>query len=268
MNILYTVFQSIIQGLTEFLPVSSSGHLVIFQQFLKIKQPNLLIDLTLHSGTFVAIIIFFRKKIFDIIYGFFKKPFDLSNYETDYVLKIITVSIPTGIMGLLIYKFSEVFESVFVVIIGFFLTGILLIVAEKISKKFNNYKILPSFSQAFIIGLFQGIAVLPGFSRSGWTISAALLVGLSASQATEFSFITGIVPLFFALLLEFLSIKNIDLNLGFNLIVGFSVSFIVGIVAIKVLLEFIRRYKLWLFGIYLFTIAFISCILWIITRNL
>ena len=252
MSILNTIVQAIIQGLTEFLPVSSSGHLVLFQQLFNIQQPNLLILVVLNFGTLLAVLIYFAKDIESLTVGFFKAPFSLKNPETDFMWKIVVASIPTAILGLIIDKyFSKAFESLIIVLIDLSLTAILLFVSDFFRKKDKNIFGL-SWLDVILIGTVQGLAVFPGISRSGSTIVIALLLGMKRKEAGVFSFFIAIPASFGALIL---GLKGANVvcspNLIINLFLGVTISFLVGLASIQILFFILKKAQFKFFSFYL-----------------
>ena len=202
-----------VQGLTEFLPVSSSGHLVIFQHIFNLKEPEVLFDVGVHIGTLVAVIIFFRKELHCIIASVFrffdgilkkKVSFKDAPQDTDIKLALLIIAgtIPTGILGLFLYKIvGRIFSSVVLVGLMLIVTGLLLIITVLIKK---NDKGIERFSikDALIIGLIQGISIIPGISRSGSTIAFGLFLGLERETSARFSFLLSIPAIIGAAILN------------------------------------------------------------------
>jgi undecaprenyl-diphosphatase len=262
MNLLDTVVQSLIQGLTEFLPVSSSGHLVLFQQFFHVQQPHMFMDIVLHLGTFLAVIIYFRKNLLELLLSFVRKPFDLHEPGTSYVWRIAVASLPTALIGLLIKrKFPFVYESVSWVLVFLFLTAVFLFVSDFIRVKEKRAESL-SWLAVLFVGCAQGLAVLPGISRSGATIVAAILVGLARQDAGRFSFFIGLPAMLGAAVLEFKDVSfTVDHALILNATVAFLVSFIVALFSIRFLFFILKKAQFKLFSIYLVILVFAALIL-------
>ena len=270
-----TLFQAIIlgvlQGIAEFLPISSSGHLVIMQYFFGIKEGNLFFTEMLHFGTLISIVIVYFNDIIKIIVEFFKmlgdgiknKRFRIANGYQRLALMIIVGSIPTAIIGLLFEDFFEKLYSSSLIPIGisFLITGTLLWVANNKAYENKNVKNM-TFLDSIIIGIFQGIAIIPGISRSGSTIVAGLLMGLNRSLATEFSFLLALPATFGAGLLGIRSAIKIGSEVAFTapLIMGVILSAIVGIFAIKFLIKILKKDKLYYFSYYLWIIGIITII--------
>jgi len=245
----------IIQGLTEFLPISSSGHLELGGYFLGIEtKDNLLFAIIVHGATALSTIVVFRKSITVLLQDVFTLK---RNDSTTYISKIVLSAIPVGIVGIF---FEEQIKELFtgnVVFVAFMLgiTGILL--SATYFSKVSDGEI--SFAKAFFIGVAQAIAILPGISRSGATISTALLFGVDREKATQFSFLMVLIPILGAMLLK---IKDIMLNpelvsgMGFEaLLIGFAAAFVTGLFACKWMLAIVRKGKLFYFAIYCFVVG-------------
>lgn len=257
-----TLLQSVVQGLTEFLPVSSSGHLVLIQQFFHIEQPHLIVDVALHAGTFLAVVVYFHRRILRLTVDFFRRPWDRSSAETVYVWKILVAALPTGVAGLLIKRFaSGAFESVLFVLIGMSLTAIALFLADAKLSRARETADQPSFLSALIIGCAQGLAVLPGISRSGSTITAGIFLGLSRKSAAEFSFLAGLPALAGALLLEGPAILGFTAGEAIPLLVGAVLAFAIALASIRVLFLVLERSRLGWFALYLVLVVVMSTVI-------
>lgn len=212
----YEIFLSILQGATEFLPVSSSGHLALFQIFSnKYKEPPILFDLFLHFATLGAIIVYYKKKIKS--YFNFKK-----------ISYLFFGTVGTAMVAFPLKALAEkAFSSPFVISIFLIITGLIIFFANKIKEKNDELNL----KKAILIGIFQGFAIFPGLSRSGVTISLGLFLGLKASTACEFSFILSIPSILGANMIEFY--KNFNSSDKVNLIgliIPFFITFITGLV--------------------------------------
>ena len=252
MNIFESVILGIIQGITEFLPISSSGHLLIARDFFDINQLDLFLEIFLHAGTLVAILLYWRNEILIEIRKIFKQDYD-------YFLKIIIATIPAGMIGFL---FKSEIESVFFniesshyLIINYLIMTVVLFSIKNISN--NNTDNNFTLKIALLIGIAQIFAILPGISRSGITICIGCLSGLSLKRSTQFSFFIAIPIMFFA------SVYSIFLNsamltenaLAFPLICGFITSALIGYLTISILVKIIYSQKFWFFSIYCFCIS-------------
>lgn len=243
-----TFFESVllgfIQGLTEFLPVSSSGHLVIFQKILNLGE-QIEFDVFLHFSTLFAVLIFFRNDISEIIKGIFGK----SKTGLKTFTEIIVGSIPTAVIGLLFHDFfEEKFSQPKTVSAMLILTGLILWFSSKFSKSEaldKNYS-TAKISDFLFIGLFQGLAIMPGISRAGITISAALLLGFNRSWAFKYSMLLSVPAILGAGLIE---LKNFSVNT--NIFAGGIVALLSGILALYILSKILIGRKIHLFSYYL-----------------
>ena len=251
MNLFESIILGVLQGVTEFFPISSSGHLLIARKIFNINQLDLFLEVFLHTGTLVSILFYWRKEISIEIKKILNK-----NYE--YFFQIILATIPAGLVGFL---FKDEIENLFFniqsieyLIINYFIMGIILYIIKKNSKKENNL----SIKIALLIGIAQAIAILPGMSRSGLTICAAILLGLNLKKATQFSFIMAIPILFFASIESIYSNHTIFLektDLLLPLLCGFISSATIGYFIINILVKIIDSNKFWFFSIYCFCIS-------------
>ena len=256
-SILYAIILGIIQGLTEFLPVSSSGHLEIVKFILgdeSVPEQSLMMTVVLHGATALSTIIIFRKEVFEIIKGLFLFK---SNDELWFSVKIIISMIPAVAIGLIFEsEINRLFEGK-LLLVGFMLilTGFLLFLADKAKK--TDKKI--SFKSAFIIGISQAIAILPGISRSGATISTSVLLGIDRSRAARFSFLM-VVPIIFGKMAKDL-MSGESLIIGDQkmvLLIGFLAAFLTGLVACKWMIKLVKNSNLSYFSYYCFIIGIVS----------
>ncbi|MFO8165200.1 MAG: undecaprenyl-diphosphate phosphatase [Desulfatiglandales bacterium] len=268
MNIEQTIFLGIIQGLTEFLPVSSSGHLVIFQHLIGLTNPELLLDISLHVGTLLAVLIFFRTDIKMIIYEsvaligsrFRKQNPNNKIQQLPYAalgLWIVIGTIPTALIGILFSSFfQKMFGSAFFV--GFMLiaTGTLLGASRFIPDDFAK-KNHPGLIASIFIGIAQGAAIIPGISRSGATIVCGLFCGLNRDLAGRFSFLLSIPAIIGASIVQFDMTKVHEI--GFMpFFTGMFVSFLVGIAALKITMNMVRKGNLYYFAPYCFLAGIVA----------
>jgi len=257
MNYLEAIILGIIQGLTEFLPVSSSGHLELAKVIFgdkSLPQESLTFTVVLHFATALSTMVIFRKELIQILRGLFQ--FKI-NEEFNFSVKIIISMIPATIIGLLFEKELEAFFNGNVLLVGFMLliTGLLLFLADK--AKNTNHNV--SYKNAFIIGISQAIAMLPGISRSGATISTSVLLGVDRTKAARFSFLM-VVPLILGKVAkDFLggSISFTDEKSGI-LIAGFVAAFIAGLLACNWMIALVKSSKLYYFSIYCFLVGTIA----------
>lgn len=230
MNLIQSIFLGIVQGITEFLPISSDGHLNLFQFFFKLT-PSLTFDVFLHAATFLSVLFFFRNQI---------------SYFFSNLKYIVVGSIPVVVIGLF---FKDQVSTIFSdpkLLPFFFLITATLVFATKFFKK-DDKKI--TYLSAFIIGIFQALAILPGVSRSGLTIFSGLLLGLSPVNAFNFSFSLFIPASIGAIILESKNIVNGNIFTA-NYIVPFVLTFIVGLICLTILKKILVGSKFWMFGIY------------------
>ncbi len=257
MNELQALFMGIFQGLTEYLPVSSSGHLAIAGELLGVEDPDKIMSFTVavHVATVLSTIVILWKEIVWILTGLFKKnPEGGLNMEQKYVANIIVSMIPIGIVGVC---FKDVIEEAFS---GLVVVGCCLIVTS-ILLGFSYFakprtKENISLLDAFIIGVAQAIAALPGLSRSGSTIGMGLILGDKKENLAQFSFLMAIPPILGMALLDVKDMLEVGVETAMAgistsaLVVGFLAAFVVGCIACKVMIELVKRGKMIWFAIY------------------
>ena len=259
MDVLNAIILGIIQGLTEFLPVSSSGHLEIFKVILgdnKLPNESLLMTVILHFATACSTIVVFKDDIKDLILGLFS--FE-KNDSFWFSVKIILSMVPAVFVG---FFFESEIESLFngnLTIVGsmLILTGALLFLADK--AKPSEKKI--SLSSSLIVGIAQAIAIIPGISRSGATISTAVILGIDKENAAKFSFLM-VVPLIIGKVIKDITSAETIVNNEsiFPLIIGFVFAFITGMIACKWMIKLVKNSKLKYFSIYCFLVGIFSII--------
>jgi len=268
MNIIQAILMGIVQGLSEFLPISSSAHLVFTSNFYKIfkgieivqnSNEEIFFDIMVHLGTLIAVVIFFRKDIMNILKAMWHafKTKDWSDNEAKIGLYIAIGTVLTVITALPLHDIAEklVFSPDLVGAL-LFLTGFVLLYCEHKSKK-NEFKSdKMSLKTSIFIGLAQGLAVLPGFSRSGWTMATGLFFGLDRVKAARYSFLLSIPIIFGASMVYPLAKIDISEAVQYNwtaIIVGTLVSCFVGYLCIKYFMKFISKFSLAIFGYYCIT---------------
>lgn len=266
MSVLEAIIQGIVQGLTEFLPVSSSGHLSVFQHFFGINgEEAVLSTIVMHMGTLVAVFIAFRKKILALIKEFFSMIKDIFTGKFSYkemngnrrmIVMIIVSILPLFVF----YIFKDFFaglssdNDIMVEGFAFIYTSVLLYIADRHSDGTKTAG-ETTVKSALTIGAFQGIALVPGISRSGSTISGALLTGMKREDAVEYSFILGIPVILAGALVEFKDVGTAASESLGVLIIGFVVSAVVGYLAIGLLKWLIKYNKFRVFSIYTFILG-------------
>jgi len=260
MDIVDAIILGVIQGLTEFLPVSSSGHLEIGREILNadlLASENLLFTIILHFATAISTIIVFKDDIVSLIKGSIDNSI---NGNHKYLFKIVISMIPAVLIGLF---FEEEIERLFtgnITLVGSMLiiTGILLLLT-RVSKE-KRHQI--SYSHSFIVGLSQAFAIIPGISRSGATICTSLLLGNNKKQSAQFSFLM-VIPLIFGKIIKDLFSNNVDFN-DIDYIVyifGFLSAFITGLFACKLMLKIVKNNNLNIFSAYCIILGIISIII-------
>lgn len=258
MSIIEAAFLGVVQGLTEFLPVSSSGHLVIFQNLLKIDEPGVLFEIMVHIGTLLAVIIYFRKDVYHLIAAIFqwkkRRPEEVKSYQR-LLFYIIVATCVTGILGI---AFQDLFESFFdnLLLVGCMLlvTGLILFISDRIKDTSREELNLGS---SLLIGFAQSLAIIPGISRSGVTISTAIFTRLTRETAARFSFLLSIPAILGAALLnikDLSQVMKID-GTGISYIIGGISAAVVSYFAIMFLISLIKKAKLSYFSIYCWIIG-------------
>jgi len=261
METLQAILLGIVQGITEFLPVSSSGHLQIAKALLGVEiEENLTFDVTLHAATVLSTLVVLRSEVARLIGGLFSRRF---TPEQAYVLKIALSMIPIGIVG---FCFKEQLDALLdAPYILAFVGAMLLATAALLAFAYYarpREKAEISYRDAFIIGLAQAVAALPGLSRSGSTIATGLLLGNRKEAVAQFSFLMVLAPILGEMLLEAASGELTTGIGGVQLAAGFAAAFVTGCLACKFMLEMVKRGKLIWFALYCAaagTVSIISC---------
>ena len=258
MNTLQAIILGIVQGLTEFLPVSSSGHLFLASELLNTDlsaADDLTFSLTLHAATVLSTIVVLWHEVWRLVKGVFSTKF---NEEQAYVLKIVISMIPIGVVGFCFMDYIEAaFSSLWVVGVMLLVTAFLLTFAYKAQPR---QKESISYRDAFIIGVAQACAALPGLSRSGSTIATGLLLGNKKESVAQFSFLMVLPPILGNALLD---IAKGEFGGGVEvlpLVAGFLAAFITGCLACKFMLEIVKRGKLIWFAIYCAIVGVVALI--------
>ncbi len=257
MDWLEALVLGVIQGLTEFLPVSSSGHLQIFNAILGVEgEENLTFAVAVHAATVCSTIVVLRKEIAVLLAGLFRFRW---NEETMYIAKIVVSMIPVGIVG---FFFKDYVESLFgsgLMVVGgaLLLTSVLLAFAYYAKPRVRS---VISFRDAFIIGLAQACAVIPGLSRSGSTIATGILLGNNKENVAKFSFLMVLVPILGEAFLDLMKGNFGQAESGIStlsLAVGFLAAFISGFIACSWMLNLVKKGKLIWFAVYCFIVGVI-----------
>ncbi len=266
MSIFEAFVLGLIQGAAEFLPISSSGHLVLAQAFFGIKENNLAFAILLHLGTFFAIVAAYKETVWGLIKEFFLMLADIfrgrganldeSKYRR-YIIYIIVGCIPAGVVGVL---FDDMFEALFsnvaMVCLMLILTGFVLAFAEKLSRKTTGNLEELGVGKSFIVGLFQMCAIMPGLSRSGTTMTGALVTGLKKEDALEFSFLLALPTILGSVVLKLgdlaTAIKEISIV---PVLVGFFTAMVVGYFSIVLFKRTVKKGSLLSFSVYCWLVA-------------
>lgn len=293
MNLLQSVALGALQGIAEFLPISSSGHLTIAQKLFNLEEVPLLFDVFLHLATLLVVVIFFRKKIWELLKAFgrliARRPAPTKSKDNSgnlvelssetalateqnrrkYILAIIITTVITGALGIVSEKMIGELPIAFV-FYGFFITSFLLILSALLEKRTRarissdseaGIKSAPNWMQSIIIGIAQGVGTLPGISRSGSTIAGALFSGVSRDVAGEFSFIASIPAILGAFVLEAKDLGEVSSSVGIlPLIAGCVTAFVTGHAALFLLMKIIKKGKLEWFACYLIPAAILGLI--------
>lgn len=242
-NIINFILIGIIQGLTEFLPVSSSGHIVLFGSLFELDN-LMLLSVVAHVGTLFAVIYCYRQRLKELI----KKPFCETN------IKLLIATIPTVIIVLLFNGFIEENFKTSTLVWGFLISAVLLLIAD---LKKNANKVL-SKKSALYMGISQGLAILPGFSRSGTTLACGLLVGVEKQQALDFSFLMSIPIIIASAVFEGIKLFTAQITVNWlGIFIVMVTSFIFGIISIKLMLKIVKSNKLFYFSFYLIILSLI-----------
>lgn len=293
MSVIQSIVLGLIQGVAEFLPISSSGHLAVAQKLFGLEEVPLLFDVFLHLATLLAVVLFFRKKIWALLCTFgrliARKPYkneslteaeclEREKNSRRYILAIIIATVITGALGIVSEKIIGDLPITFV-FVGFIVTAIILVlssVVEKIRAKKNSAlensdaektsavpadQKSPSWWQAIIIGIAQGCGTLPGISRSGSTIAGSLFCGVDRAAAGEFSFICSIPAILGAFILELKDIGEVSSSIGvLPLALGCAAAFVSGYAALTWLMRLIKKGRLEWFACYLVPLGILGLI--------
>ncbi len=243
MDVLRAVLLGLIQGITEFLPISSSGHLLVAKELLGFEvEHGLLFAVAVHLATLLSIFFVFWKDLISLVINW--------RENLDFLIALVVSAIPVGIIGVLFKDYIEqVFAGNLVVAgVGFLISSLFLFIAHFVPKNNGEVNLL----NAIMMGIAQAIAILPGVSRSGSTISTGLLFKISPEKVVQFAFLMSIIPIGGATILEALDISNQSVSSNELLLVGvgFITAFVSGIVACRLMINFVTRNKLLPFAIY------------------
>lgn len=260
MSLVQAIILGLLQGLTEFLPVSSSGHIELGKVLLQVEDPdNVTFSVIVHAATVLSTMVVFRRDIANLLVGLLR--FE-NNEETRYVGLLLLSMIPVGIIGVFFKDEVEAFFSGNLLLVGSMLlvTALLLVLSMKLPHRHQG--VHPG--NALIIGLAQAFAVLPGISRSGATISTALMLGVDRSQAARFSFLMVLAPIIGATLLEVKDIVEGEAATGqaemLPLVAGFLAAFISGVLACQWMIALVRKAQLTYFALYCAIVGIVAIV--------
>lgn len=250
MNLLNAILLGLLQGVTEFLPVSSSGHLAIAQHFLPgFSQPGVLFDVLLHVATMGAVMLYFRRECTLLATAPFRRDEQALLYRRLLWLLVLG-SVPTAVIGLLFKDFFVgLFHNLTVVASMLMVTGTLLYVSERLRRGERKEDRL-TWSDALLVGTVQGGAIIPGISRSGSTIAALLLKGVDGETAARFSFLLALPAIFGAVLLSLDDMTAVATAELPGYLAGMLAAFVAGLLSIHLLLAVVRRRRLFAFALY------------------
>jgi len=243
------IILGIIQGLTEFLPVSSSGHLVLVESILGVKQPGVSFELLVHLGTFLSVLAYFRRRILRLLQSLFVREM---RRERGMVMYLVIGSIPAGVIGILFADFFErTFTNPLLTAALLIVTGIILLTPKLVRTGANDISCL----SAITMGVGQALAIFPGISRSGSTIAFGMLAGVDPSRAAEFSFLLALPAIAGAVLIKSGELMLLDAGLIRQYLVGFAFAFLLGLVAVYAVMGIVRRGKFEYFAYYCFAVG-------------
>lgn len=272
LELLEAIILGVIQGLTEFLPVSSSGHLLLAQYFLGLDQTRfgLSFDVALHLGTLVAVVTFFWRDLVRMAVAFLGSfsHRDMTDRDQRLAYLIIAATVPAALIGYFLESFFEnAVRSPWVVVFNLAVVGALFIIAESVSRRSRDASKL-RFGEALGIGLAQAAALVPGVSRSGATMTLGLFLGLKREEAARFSFLMSVPIIAGAGILQLSDVISAGLSLwdAVLFVVGFVVSGVVGYLAIRFFISFVADHSLRAFAYYRFGLAAVVAVLLILFR--
>ncbi len=254
MNYWQGIVLGLVQGLTEFLPVSSSGHLVLAEALTGVKPPGVFVEVALHVATLGSVLIVYGRRLWELVVGLFQRSPD----RIRYIALLIVATIPAAVVGLFFQKaIEERFHSLSWLGIEFIVTGIILWSTRHV----GGDKTVPGWGAALGIGAGQAFAILPAISRSGSTVAAALWAGLTPAAAAEFSFLLAVPVIAGAALLEgrHAMVNVAAIGLG-PLIVSFVLAFVSGVFAIRFLVALLRRGRFYAFAPYCWAVGVLTLV--------
>lgn len=255
MTIFHSIILGLVEGLTEFLPISSTAHLIIVTKLLTLSQTEYvkIFEISIQVGAILAVLVTYFKKFFNV----------------ELLTKLAVAFIPTGLAGLLLYPYLKIFfANTWIIVFTLSLGGVLILIIEKWYAKTHIEKDpreIITFKDALLLGLFQAIAIVPGTSRSGATIVGGLLLGLKRSVLTEFTFLLAVPTMIIATVYSLYKSRELltQVDAITPILVGATVSFFVALIVIRYFLNYIRKHSFEIFGWYRIALAIVLA-LWIL----
>lgn len=249
------VLLAVIQGVTEFLPISSSGHLALGQLLLGVGEGSLIEDIVMHLGTLVAVVVFYRADIGRLVLGGLGRGAEVGDSRR-YIGWILLGNVPAGVVGVFFKDSIEgLFDSPVAVLAAMAATAVMLAATRAVPRRDRAL----TARIALLVGIAQAVAILPGASRSGWTIATALFLGLKPAEAARFSFLLSIPAIAGAALLQFTDLEGVSLPVG-PLLAAFVTAALVGILCLRWLVALVRRMALHLFAWYLLALVVVGAV--------
>lgn len=260
MNTFWTIILGALQGLTEFFPVSSSGHLTLIPWIFDFSDPGLAFDIALHAGTFFALLLAFWKEWFGLLKAI---PNKKAVTERKMILFLILTSVPGAITGLLLEEKAEtIFRTPWLIATTLIVFGIILLFVDKLIKKADGLEKMTA-NKAFLIGLSQAMAIIPGVSRSGATITAGRAIGFSRETAAKYSFMAAL-PIIFGATIFGLRDVSLSQIFSINWMLGLFTAFFASLFAMKFLLKYLKTHDFKIFFVWRFVLAATVIMLYLI----
>ena len=243
MEVINIYILALIQGITEFLPISSSAHLALFPKLFSIPDQKVWVDVVLHFATLLAIVVYFFKDLSRMFFGVVKR----DEKHMKMLTYIVVSSLPIFVVGYFFVDYIDIFRNIYIIIFTTVFFGILLLIADLSYKKISKKEL--SLGMAFVLGLSQVLALIPGVSRSGITMTTGFFMGLTKKESVRFSFLMSIPVISgaFLFLLRDVSVLSIPFNI---LIIGFLVAFVTALLVIHFFLKYVERIGLIPFAVY------------------
>jgi len=257
-----SIVLGIVQGVTEFLPISSSGHLVVLQHFFGFAGNRLVFDLLVHLGTLLAVTLFFGREILDLLKRLRREASERHTGEgSRFILLVALANVPAAIVGLGFHEqAARLFDKPSLAAAMFGATGLLLLTTRRVQRLGRHGLYAVPWHAALLMGIAQAVAILPGISRSGATIAVGMLLLVRKDDAARFSFLMSIPAIGGAFLVECFHVEDGGTFFSLPYVAGFAAAFVVGLAALKVLTTVIRHNRFYLFAPYLFAMAVVTAV--------